>query len=153
MMPDISDNRERRGSVFLAMALLVVGFLFIKSPLEETLKAGKVAMDSLVGTACVLFVLWRAFRGERISLKLAKGVAILFALLTIVLAVVAAVTLSMGKPLPVAPSVGNSLPFLASAAGVAFATWSLFFSEDVKAFVAARQSETERRKLKLPAKV
>lgn len=149
----MTDKHERRGSVFLALALLVVGFLFIKSPLEEALKAGKVAMDSVIGTACVLFVLWRVFRGGRISLKLAKGVTILFAVLTVIVAAVAVGTLCMGKPLPVAPNVGNSLTFLSSAAAVGFATWALFFSADVKAFVAARQSETERRKLKLPAKV
>lgn len=147
------DQSHRRGRVYLIAALVLIAAFILNGFLQSVSKGEAHLASGIIGNGLSILALILAFRGGQISMKLAKGCALLWIGMVALLAILVSVTVLRGTPLPAAPTLENTIPVLAMVAASAFCVWALFISKDVKSFVAfqrerAYQSQLDKIKRK-----
>jgi len=140
-------DSQKRGRMFLIGALCIIATFIIQGFLRGLSTGESSLPGGLVGNGILLLILILAFRGGQVSLKLAKGCALLFAVLTIILLLVVVGSIFRGVALPETPTVGNTIPFILTVVGIIFSTWALFVSGDVKAFIHFQRELSHERQL------
>jgi len=126
--------------------MLIAAFI-LEGYIRSVSKGETDVFEGIMGNGLLLLMLVLAFRGGQLSMKLTKGCAILFAALVAVLTLVISVSLFQGFQLPQAPTVQNTIPFIATLFGTIFAIWALFISTDVKAFIIYQREAAHQRQL------
>lgn len=145
--PIAISDAQKRGRLFLISALGIIAAFIIQGFLRGVSQGETNLPNGIAGNAMLLLILVLAFRGGQISLKLAKGCALLFAAMIGILLLVVTVSIFRGIPLPRTPTLDNTLPFLITAAGAIFATWALFLSRDVKDFLRYQRDLSHQKQL------
>lgn len=142
----ISDA-QKRGRLFLIAALGLIAAYIIQGFLRGVSQSETNLQGGIMGNGMLLLILVLAFRGGQISLKLAKGCALLFAAMTAILLLLVTMSIFRGVPLPQTPTIENTVPFLITTAGTIFATWALFVSRDVKDFICYQRELSHQKQL------
>lgn len=145
--PTPMDPSHHRGRTFLIAALVLIAAFILNGFTESVSKGESDFADGIVGNGLLLLMLLLAFRGGQLSMKLAKGCALLWIGMVAFLAIFVSATLIRGTPLPEAPTLENTLPFLAMVAASGFCVWALFISKDVKGFVAFQRETAYQKQL------
>lgn len=141
------DQSHHRGRTFLIAALILIAAFILNGFTQSVSKGETDLADGIVGNGLLLLMLVLAFRGGQLSMKLAKGCALLWIGMVAFLAIFVSATLIRGTPLPSAPTLENTLPFLGMVAAAAFCVWALFISKDVKGFVAFQREKKYQKQL------
>ncbi len=140
-------DTQKRGRIFLLGAMSILGFLILNGAAQNALKGERISPDSVFGNGLLLFMLVLAFRGGRVSLKLAKAFTLLITGMYGVLLVIIAVSLWRGTPFLEARTLANTITVIPSLSGVLFTTWALFFSREVKDFIGHQREVACQRQL------
>jgi len=141
------DQSNRRGRTFLIAALVLIAAFILNGFLGSVSKGETGLAGGMIGNGLSILALVLAFRGGQLSMKLAKGCALLWVGMVAFLAIFVSATVIRGAPLPTAPTLENTIPALGMVAASAFCVWALFISKDVKSFVAFQREQAYRRQL------
>jgi peptidoglycan/LPS O-acetylase OafA/YrhL len=134
MQPRMTTS-QNRGRFLLAAAFLLLGVFLINGLLSTSSKDAPDLQGGAFGVIIGILALILAFRGSQLAMKLTKGCLFLCVTIIVFVIIIVSISLVSDAPIPAALTPTGTISLVAACIGLAFSTWAVFLSKDVREFI------------------